>query len=321
MEVGTRRKGTWIADAVLGVAMAIAVVACDGGEPLVVESRATVPTSPSPVTPPPVTPLPDVRSLVGIPPRGQRLSTPAVGRLFMSIEASTPDGIPVTSYVYVDGRVIWQQRDPGSAGLQLQDDWQEVRLTHGGAYYLYSEVLASGLFEHDLQLDAGPYASLAVRIRNGYGGAGMVSVVTASGPSRDEHLPRETAQQADALRRVESLLLDPLGWVPAGGTADPEVRPYVPSRYVVEVRSWSDNGTPRPAALPDPVDDLARHADVLRDTVYCRIMTIEQARSLVDRLDGPRFTELEAGSLEYQVEFDFPVYVSIDPALPDVTSC
>jgi len=265
-----KRRNQRIAAGVVGIAVFVAAVwiVTSGGW----FDRTQTPVAPGGTeTGPSVAPDPDVEGLRGLPPEGATPSTPESGELVVELQDRV--------WVYADGRVISRAylAEPYS-GLV------EQHLTPEGVEFLRSNVLATGLFEHDLELvrEDNPYCCLDIRVRDG---DRLVSV--RLGPSYAHHpdppqAQKATPEQEAALQSLEMLLRYPALW-PASVWADQQIRAYVPTSYSFCSR-WAEPSRVL-SRLPEPARDLlgAEYAKMdveSEQPVDCTRMTTEEARAL-----------------------------------------
>jgi hypothetical protein len=248
--------------------------------------------------------------LIGLPPEGAIPSTPTTGVLVLSFMSGRTmgDAERFNAFLYADGRLIWTQLTDPSPGLI------EQRLTPEGVELLQSEVLSTRLFDHDRNLLAAPGLYFGqIQVRDG---DRLVSVIwgdccdpVTSSAAKETPTP----EQARALQRLDVMIEDPASWLPAGAWEDPEMKPYVPTRYSVCVNADSGFGLDRVlGSLPQDAGDLLRSWDrtleVIDHTmgpdldVWCSDVTTEQARPLAAIFEDAHLGHRDLGSQ--------PVYVS-----------
>jgi hypothetical protein len=266
-----KRRNQRIAAGVVGVAVfAAAVWTVTTGGPFDRTEVGTGPTDPPPV------------GLVGLPPEGATPSTPATGELVLSYF-----GPSLQTWVYADGRLIRQRQGdlPGTTtGLV------EQRLTPDGVELLRSEVVSTGLFDHDVDLaSSGDISWGSIQARAGDRLVGVSWSEPYPGFS-----PRTVAtpEQAIALERLVGLLTHPASWLPESAWEEPELGAYVPSTYSVCYR------IPQPLAasrifdlLPEQAAELLRAENRTRrsegdppSVTFCSSITTGKARALADIL-------------------------------------
>lgn len=256
------------------------------------------------------------KGFIGLPPEGATPSAPPGAELVLkwnarslsiANEGGAGGGAEVSTWVYADGRVIWERdgaRTPEGA-TELRSGLLEQRLTPEGVELLRSEVVATGLFERNLALDV-PQFDLT------YGGAEI---------RRDDQLVHfewgcptahscedatATPEQVSALRRLDALLSDPVSVLPSSAWADRRIRAYVPSHYAVCVdTSPPTDIAPLLSLLPARAEVLlrdqkwtrsewdivdAREGGVMvvlgRHVTYCSKLTTQKAREVDKALSG-----------------------------------
>lgn len=269
----------------------------------------------------------------GFPPKGVRASTPTTGRLLIRFYRAGREGQPVrglrlrantTWNVYADGRIIWQRwSSSGDATVvpdgarRLDTGYVQQRLTPQGVRVLLSKILATGLFEQDLLLDAGSDYALAFQVRRGD------RMVTVIGGSPDPADPREFAQptpaQMRALAWIEKLVADSARLLPTSAWANREVSAFVPARYVVGF----DRSYPDISKLPSPAGKvLSRYKPLERHG--CQVMTTGKARALLDAFVEAGLSPSE--NFAFEIAFGLPgprgpSDFHMGPALPDNVHC
>ena len=166
------------------------------------------------------TPVEGVDPFHGLPPEGVAASVPDTGELVLTLGARMPDlGYEMQqSYLYADGRLIWQRNLEGHAQAQrIFGDLEpttaiiEQRLTPEGVALVRAAVLAS------MPTNSGLGGRPGTRP---WGGIEMVI---------DGRLQEVAWVDAD----LPVMLADPGTWVPDSAWADRTLRGYVPSRYGV----------------------------------------------------------------------------------------
>jgi hypothetical protein len=210
----------------------------------------------------------------GLPSKGVKPSTPTTGTMVVSLYFS-----PNTTWnVYADGRVIWQRWTPSgdatvvpSGATRFDTTYVQQRLTLQGVQLLQSKILATGLFDHDLNL----------RLRHGWVydrvrvGDRIVSV-SAGGLSGDEYSnppPWATPAQLSALAWLKQLVADRATVLPTSAWADSKIRAFIPARYVVAF----DRSGPDLSKLPP----LARKAYFRYYVGHGCLLTSAHARALL----------------------------------------
>jgi hypothetical protein len=316
-----KRRNQRIAAGVVGIAVFVAAV-------WIVTSVGSFDRTQTPAVPgwsetgpteagPSVAPDPDADVITGLPPEGATPSTPKNGELVVELNDPTiPDGSHDRVWVYADGRVISRVYAPT---LEPYSGLVEQHLTPEGVEFLRSNVLSTGLFEHDLDLEReDPYCCLVIRVRDG---DRLVRVTWGPRYALSDHqAPIATPEQATALQSLSALLTSPASW-PASAWADQQIRPYVPTSYSFCSR-WAKPSRVL-ALLPERAGDLLGagypKTDGSEQQVDCSRMTTEEARALVEiliaevgREGGPslRFSlEKPQGPRSY-------ILIALNPFLP-----
>jgi hypothetical protein len=266
-----KRRNQRIAAGVVGIAVFVAAVwiVTSGGwfdrtqTPAVPGGSETGPTE----TGPSVAPDPDAEGLRGLPPEGATPSTPENGELVVELNGRV--------WVYADGRVISSLYDNT---LEPYSGLVEQHLTPEGVEFLRSNVLATGLFEHDLELAREEdTCCLSIRVRDG----DRLVRVTWGSRRVYPQAPIATPEQATALQSLYELLTRPASW-PASVWTDQQIRGYVPTSYSVCSRGVEPSRVL--ALLPEPARDLLGaeylKMDGNKQSVDCSQMTTEVARAL-----------------------------------------
>jgi hypothetical protein len=310
-----KRRNQRIAAGMVGIAVFVAAV-------WIVTSvgsfdRSQTPAVPGPAetgpaeTGPSVAPDPDAKGVVtGLPPEGAAPSTPESGELV--VELNDP-GV----WVYADGRVISTRMYLRT--LEPYSGLVEQHLTPEGVEFLRSNVLATGLFEHDLDLAReDPLCCLEIRVRDG---DRLVRVTL--GPDfalSDRDAPMATPEQEAALESISALLTSPESW-PTSVWTDQQIRAYVPSNYSFCSRFAEPSRVL--ALLPERACDLLLGAgypktDGSRLQPTCARMTTEETRALAEiliaelhHLGGPLGFFLEKRGVPMS-----SILLAINPVLP-----
>jgi len=312
-----KRRNKRIAAGVVGIAVFVAAVwiVTSGGS----LDRTETPAVPggsetgSTETGPSVAPDPDAEGLNGLPPEGATPSTPESGELVVELRDHV--------WVYADGRVISRVYLPT---LEPYSGLVEQHLTPEGVEFLRSNVLSTGLFEHDLDLAReGPMCCLEIRVRDG---DRLVRVTL--GPRYVHPEPPEaqkaTPEQEAALQSLEVLLSRPASWPPSVWT-DQQIRAYVPTSYSFCSR-WAEPSRVL-SRLPEPARDLlgAEYAKMdveSEQPVDCTRMTTEEARALAGILAAELVHE---GAPSLGFSFEDPevpgsfFLIAMNPVLPHGT--
>jgi hypothetical protein len=326
-----KRRNQRIAAAVVGIAVFVAAVSATTGGPV---DRSITPgvTGPTDVSgePAPV-------GLVGLPPEGATPSIPARGELVFSFVFGHTGGDPgrFGVYVYEDGRVIRERLGDIPGGVDYPDQSTglvEQRLTPEGVELLRSEVLATGLVEHDLHF-TGLYG-----LRSGWiefvDGDRTVDVTWGAFGLDDVELVAPTEEQADALKRLDVRLGDLASWLPASAWEDAEPKPFVPSRYSVCYETLQEGAGLEATldSLPQAAADLLRPLDRTHERfrpmvpfagsldVWCSTVMTEQALALAQILDdaGVGSNPPDVFGIVYRTSDREPVRVQVafEPILP-----
>jgi hypothetical protein len=215
----------------------------------------------------------------GFPPDGVKASTPTTGRLVLGLRPTA-----TTEWnVYADGRIIWQKWTPaGDATVvprgarRLDTGYVRQRLTLRGVQLLRSEILATGLFEHNLMLKVGRgNAWVFHQVRRGDRMV-KVSGVASPDPSWNEHFTKATPAQTRALAWIAALVADPARWLPTSVWEDRQIRAFVPACYGVAF----DRGYPDISKLPSPAGKVLSQYKLLRRHGY-QVLTTGQAGALL----------------------------------------
>lgn len=286
------------------------------------------------------------KGFIGLPPVGATPSTPARGTLVASlIGRKATVGSLIRMWVYADGRLIWVTGESRPHGAnKLTTGFLEQHLTAKGVERLRSEIVSTGLFDHDLALASRRFVWGTITVR---AGRRLVRVkwqnpdMYAADPEMRAYKPA-SRQQARALGRLDSLLAHPSSWLPAGAWADRRIRAYVPSRFATcyEVLPKALSEPPREPSVfldlaPSAVGDLLRARHTTRHEgargwgggpfypyhYDCARVTTEEARALVKAFDDAGAEQLDpAHVLGYR--FRVPgkkretADISFDPLLP-----
>ena len=268
--------------------------------------------------------------LPGLPAEGASPSTPEHGRLVLYLEGSVPGGLWTAVWVYADGRVIWGDMwgdgyFPSGAPTEGATGFVEQRLTPAGVEFLQTQVLSTGLFEHDLDLLLDPPSGfLTIEARNG---DRLVQVTWAWDGIVGKDVPSATSEQASALEGIHALLAHPASW-PASAWEDEDPATYVPSRYQVWLRVPNQEGTgwnPRVGErevglLPPAAVAILRGGSELSPASY--ELATGDVRALAEALNEAGLDPLGLGGaiLRYELENPYqpgsPMWVVVGPVLP-----
>ena len=307
-----KRRNRRIAAGVVGIAVFVAAI-------WIVTSVGSFDRTQTPAVPggaetgpaetgPTVAPDPDAEGLNGLPPEGATPSTPESGELVVELANQV--------WVYADGRVISRVYD---YTLVPYSGLVEQHLTPEGVEFLRSNVLFTGLFEHDLELarEDNPNCCLDIRVRDG---DRLVRV--RLGPRYallDHRAPIATPEQVTALQSLEALLTGPSSW-PASVWTDQQIRAYVPTSY--SFCSRYAEPTRVLALLPEPARDLIGAGYLKADgdgSATCSRMTTEEARALAGILNA-EFGYDGGPSLGFDFEDpEMPgssILIAMNPVLP-----
>jgi hypothetical protein len=319
-----KRRNQRIAAGVVGVAVFVAAV-------WVVTSVGSLDRTQAPAgegttgpteTRPSVVPGPDVEGINGLPPEGASPSTPESGELVVELsDGAIPGGSHDQVWVYADGRVISRVYLPT---LEPYSGLVEQHLTPEGVEFLRSNILSTGLFEHDLDLATeDPMCCLEIRVRDG---ERLVRVTM--GPRYALWDPPEaqkaTPEQLRALESLSALVRNPDSW-PASAWTDQQIRAYVPTSYSFCSR-WAQPSRVL-ALLPEEASDLLGTGYLNSEQpVDCARLTTEEARALA----GILLAEFAYGggpSLTFSFDMNpgparptSLVLIAVNPVLPHGTS-
>lgn len=288
------------------------------------------------------------KGFVGLPAEGATPSAPATGQLVLSFAGrSTTDERLTQVWVFADGRLIWARPGPLAEGANdFTTGLLEQHLTPAGVEQLRSEVLSTGLFDHDLALSTTRliWGEITARVDDR-----LVKVAWANSdpysidPGAADRTPA-TAEQYPALERLDALLPYPGPRLPASAWEDRAIRGYVPSYFSV-CYAGSPTEPSDPQSDPSRILSLlpARAQAILGGKEQTRIagqrgwaggpyyptrtdcssVTTDEARDLVRVFDAAGLTHDspdEAG-LEYTFEVPGPIRevgsVTVEPVLPD----
>jgi hypothetical protein len=287
------------------------------------------------------------KGFVGLPTEGATPSAPESGRLVLSLAGrSTTDGRLIQVWVYEDGRVIWTRHGSLPEGAnELTTGLLEQHLTPAGVERLRSEVVSTGLFDHDLELKSGRFVWGEVTARVG---DRLVHVGWWNpdpydiDPDSASRIPA-TTEQDRALKRLDALLWYPSWRLPESAWEDITIRAYVPSAFAVCYAGFPvDASQPQSdpgrvlSLLPQAARDLLGGKDRTRRTGQrglaggpwypsvseCSNVTTEEARALVRALDGAGLErEGPAAGIAYTFGVPGPIeesaMVTLEPLLPD----
>jgi len=288
------------------------------------------------------------KGFVGLPPEGASPSSPEAGELVLSFvgRSTTDDHYMGQVWVFGDGRLIWARPSYLPEGANdLTTGLLEQRLSPAGVERLRSEVVSTGLFDHDLALSSVRFiwGEIVARV-----GDRLVTVKWFNpdpygmDPDAATRTPA-TPDQERALERLDALLTYPGPRLPASAWEDKQIRAYVPSMFSVCYEGV-------PAEVSDPQSDPSRVLSLLPATAReilggkdrtrhenlrgwaggpyypsrqdCSSVTTEEARAVVSAFDA---AGLEREGPKHGLAFSFDVEgpvretgsVVIEPLLPD----
>ena len=318
-----KRRNQRIAAGVVGIAIFVAAIWVVTSGPF---DQFQTPAGPGGAetgpaeTGPSVVPDPDVEGINGLPPEGATPSTPESGELVVMLsDGAIPGGSHDQVWVYADGRVISRVYD---YTLRPYSGLIEQHLTAEGVEFLRSNVLSTGLFEHDLDLAReDPICCLEIHVREG---DRLVRVTLGPRYALYERgAPTATPEQVAALESLSALLSDPDSW-PASGWTDQQIRAYVPTSYSFCSRYAEPSRVL--ALLPEPAGDLLGAAYLQtegsggRQQPDCTRMTTEEVRALAEIFIaewGPGHDNIVPGfSLEKPGVPGSYIRIAINPVLP-----
>ena len=266
-------------------------------------------------------------SFVSLPPVGAPPSAPASGELVISYRLDThgpPDG--AWGWVYADGRLISADARPitlrshsnlPAAAIRWSSGLIEQRLTPEGVELLRSEIVSTGLFEHNQTACSrcSPHYSIHNEIQVRIGDR----LIRVQG--------KLTADANEFPKRLRERLADPASWLPASAWADRRIRAYVPSRYEIwyGAQPQTLERSRILALLPAEAEDLLRSKDAVPQqgeighpgspphpvTRYHSVLTTEEARAVTQALDD---AGLPGGGTGYSFEISG---TKVDPAPPE----
>lgn len=327
-----KRRNQRITAGVVGIAVfAAAVWIVTGGVPSD-QSRTSVGTEPT-VAPE----YPGQVGFIGLAPKGATPSSPSRGEPvlgFMFGHTAGGDSGRFGGHLYADGRLIWHRiGDPSGKGDPT--GLIEQRLTPEGVELVRSEVLSTGLLDdgpvHFVGVPVhfvgvhGPYSG-QIEVRDG---DRLLRLTWGDSDPDDASVTAPTPEQARTLERLDARLGN-LAWLPASAWEDPEMRAFVPSRYMVCFGTDREVGVDAAlASLPRPAEDLVRtwdwtaHEFILGYPSWCSPVTPDEARALAKSVEDAGNFELvsrDVFGLGYELVQRDPramdVEVSFEPMLP-----
>jgi hypothetical protein len=267
-----KRRRQRVTAGAVGIAVFVAVVvliATGGGvEPSTTLGGSGLPGS----TGPAISPPDDRVGLVGLPPEGATPSLPEVGQVVLRASArhlvcGSDDGMFCFVWLYADGRLIWIADAPLPYGAnEHTTGLLEQRLTPAGIELLVSEFTSAGGC-------SAPSDSRWPIVCSGLALESFPAISKPVGP-------------------------DPTWGLPASAWEDPEVSPFVSSRFgacflhaVPSPELYLDLTKARVLDwIPSSAADLLRGKEVEVPTAWdgdmrCFAVTTEEARDLSKRLD------------------------------------
>jgi hypothetical protein len=330
-----RRRNQRITAGFVGLAVFVATVwIVTTGGPF---DRTQTPAASGPVgrtqTPAPTGPVvpeePDPIGLIGLPPEGTEPSTPRAGELVVNFRFghAFADAGRYHLNVYADGRAIWWCYCDRS-GEGIETGILERRLTPEGVELVRSEILSTGLFDHDLFLRSAHglfYGGVEV-----FDADGSVQVSwgndSTGGAPEGVAVAGPTPEQASALRQLDAQLEDLASWLPASAWVDEEAKPYVPSTY--QICYGTEQGLERDAVLdllPRPAVDLLRARDRIADLFppvkyWCSTITTEEARAFAEIFEHAGFTKNHGAEVIYEDDLQV-ARIYFWPMCPDGNLC
>ena len=308
-----------------GLVAIVIVLGAVSGAGAILRADDRTPALPKPTPPAASTHV----GFLGLPPDGAQPSLPKVGRLMIAFQGADDSGYGHVNsiYVYADGRLLWEKLgcdarprlcepvEVPEGASDLSTGWLEQRLAPEGIKLVRSEILATGLFERDLQLEVGKDFSdfsFMVQVR---GPNGLVSL-GASHSTSASSVPATPAQFQE-LRRLQELLLDLERWLPADAWEDREIKGFVASCY----EAYFSAGTPP----PDPLE-LPPPANELLERSRSQLVTTEEAREITvgfwgaPTLEGTLAPPRPEQSLVFDLEGRFQALL-LKPVLPHEAGC
>lgn len=230
----------------------------------------------------PIMQPPSATHFAGFPAVGVKPSLPTTGKLVVAFRRYTDSGGAEWN-VFADGRIIWQRwTTSGDAEVapkgvrRLDTGYVEQRLTSEGIQLLRSKVLASGLFEDNLNLNLGGQRRSWVYYQIRRDDDRMVTIAGLRGSASEPANPDATPAQAAALAQIATGVADLAAWLPTEAWADREIRAFVPAHYLANF----DRGYPQVSKMPSPAREVfVRYKRLRRDG--CQILTTTQVRALL----------------------------------------
>jgi hypothetical protein len=314
-----KRRKQRIAAGVVGFAVFLAAIALVALSPI---DRSATPLGGGEPQP---TGSPEAEAIVGLPTPGATPSAPEHGRLVLYLGGG---GVgPFTAvWVYADGRLIWGDVGnlPAGAPTEGATGFVEQHLTPEGVEFLRTQVLSTGLFDHDLALLRNQTGFLGIQVRNGD------RLVRLTWAVQEEGAPLATPEQVSTLEGISALIDDPASW-PASAWEDRDLETFVPSNYQLRLRIFPDQGSGPDlpvgahewALLPAPATDVLRLGTKVNPASY--ELTTDQTRALAEALNAAgieQLTPMPMGEavLRYRLEDPYEpgnsLYLFFGPVLP-----
>jgi hypothetical protein len=287
------------------------------------------------------------KGFVGLPPEGATPSTPESGQLVAKLvgRSTTRHDLGLV-YLYADGRLIWARHEDFPEGANpFVTGLLEQRLTADGIEQLRSEILSTGLFDHDFVLASRRviWGAIDVLVSDRLVHVEWDNPQYSAGAPNSAIWVTATREQERELERLNALLANPTEGLPASAWQEKQVRAYVPSTFAVCWSGWpAEPSDPQSDAsrivslLPPAARDLLRSKQTTRRTwkrgwaggpYYpsaedCAKVPTAEARSLAAALDGAGIERIDrAAGLHYS--FDLPGrsretgLITLEPLLPD----
>jgi hypothetical protein len=290
------------------------------------------------------------RGFVGLPAEGATPSAPTTGQLVLSFAGrSTTDQRLTQVWVFADGRLIWAR--PGflpEGANGFTTGLLEQHLTPAGVEQLRSEVLSTGLFDHDLALSTTRliWGEISARVDDRLVTVGWANSDPYSIDPGSAGRTPATAEQYPALERLDALLPYPGPRLPPGAWEDKAIRGYVPSYFSVcytglpvDVSAPPSDPAVILSVLPARAQEILGGKERTRSEglrgpaggryyptrTDCSSVTTDEARDLMRTFDTARLTrESPEAGLEYTFDVPGPIRevgtVTLEPELPDGSS-
>jgi hypothetical protein len=288
--------------------------------------RPAAQPTPTPTIPPPPTQDAAV-GRVGFAPTDAAPSLPLSGDAVITVNSESSsgehEGTQTQIMIFADGRMIWR-RDRcdfdgawGACEPLVRSDlerepltgWVEQRLTRETITMLREELIATGFFERDHEIEK-PFDDLIDWFTVTLAIDDRITTLRTNSNLLTEPL---SSRQSEALSRMEDLVADPNTTLPDSAFADRRITAFVPSSYTFTFRY---EPTPADLAeLPPPADGLIDRA--------CGTVTTGEARSIVQALDAANIRRIDTdrSSIAYKWGGDQErQQFRLEPLLPDGVS-